>query len=151
MAGMTVLEDWRICQIRLRDRPYALNMESYSAFSQVVSCTEATGPESAPRTLAQRYVSWRSGSAGWVIAEHLEKGEPGVGISTLADILAVFGLVERLSDLIDIRKDELGMALDAERMPRCGRSSINALRRRPRKGEAIREEASCSDQDGVAF
>lgn len=92
----------------------------------------------------------RAGSSPSTIAR-LEKGEPGVGISTLADILVVFGLVERLSDLIDIRKDELGMALDAERMPRRGRSSISALRRRPRKGEAIREEASCSDQDGVAF
>ena len=44
----------------------------------------------------------------------LEKGDPGVAIGTLADVLVVLGLIERLADLIDVRKDDLGLALAAE-------------------------------------
>ncbi|MEO1969486.1 MAG: helix-turn-helix transcriptional regulator [Sphingomonadaceae bacterium] len=53
----------------------------------------------------------------------LEKGDAGVGIGTLCDILVVFGLIDRMGDLIDVRKDDIGLALDNERLPRRGRSS----------------------------
>lgn len=78
----------------------------------------------------------------------LEKGERGVGIATLVDIFVVFGLVEWLSDLIDIRKDGFGMALDAERMPRRSRSSISARTKRQRKGEAIDRRGSVLFRSG---
>jgi transcriptional regulator with XRE-family HTH domain len=81
----------------------------------------------------------------------LEKGDPGVAIGTLADVLVVLGLVERLADLIDIRKDDLGLALAAERQPRRGRSFATALRRQKAKGEAAQGAADIVDQDGVSF
>jgi transcriptional regulator with XRE-family HTH domain len=63
----------------------------------------------------------RAGSSASSIAR-LEKGDPGVAVGTLADVLVVLGLIERLGDLIDVRKDELGLALSIEQAPRRGRS-----------------------------
>ena len=48
----------------------------------------------------------------------LERGDPGVGIGTLADVLVELSVVDRLAELIDIRKDDLGLALTAERQRR---------------------------------
>ena len=81
----------------------------------------------------------------------LEKGDPGVAIGTLADVLVVLGLVERLADLIDIRKDDLGLALVAERQPRRGRSFATTLRRQKNGQEAPRGGADVVDPDGAAF
>jgi uncharacterized protein YbbK (DUF523 family) len=50
-------------------------------------------------------------------------------MGTLADVLVVLGLVERLTDLIEIRKDDLGLALAAEHLPSCGRSFATTHRR----------------------
>lgn len=76
----------------------------------------------------------------------LEKGDTGVGIGTLSDVLVVFGLVERLGDLVDIRKDDLGLALDAERLPQRGRSSASKRVKQTKDGAH-----DDTDQDGVAF
>lgn len=76
----------------------------------------------------------------------LEKGDNGVGVGTLSDVLVVFGLIERLSDLVDIRKDDLGLALDAERLPQRGRSSAGT--RTKQANDSARDD---TDQDGVAF
>lgn len=81
----------------------------------------------------------------------LEKGDSGVGIGTLSDVLVVFGLIDRLADLIDARKDELGMALDAERLPRRGRSSAGTRRASSRQSQSLGNEGDSTDQDGVAF
>jgi transcriptional regulator with XRE-family HTH domain len=59
----------------------------------------------------------------------LEKGEAGVGIGTLANVLVVFGLNERLADLLYLRHDELGLALSNERLPQRGRSFSARIRR----------------------
>ena len=50
-----------------------------------------------------------------------EKGDGGVGIGTLADILVVLGLIARLSDLLDLRHDELGLALTDQQTPQRAR------------------------------
>lgn len=81
----------------------------------------------------------------------LEKGDPGVGIGTLADILVVLGLIDRLADLIDIRKDDLGLALTAERQPRRGRSFVATLRRQKAKGKTASEEPDAINSDGASF
>ncbi|MEA1927949.1 MAG: hypothetical protein U9N73_07055 [Candidatus Auribacterota bacterium] len=47
----------------------------------------------------------------------VEKGEPGVSLGIYATILFVLGLIERLADLSDVRHDELGLALEEERLP----------------------------------
>jgi transcriptional regulator with XRE-family HTH domain len=93
----------------------------------------------------------RSGTSPSSIAR-LEKGDPGVAIGTLADVLVALGLVDRLGDLIDIRKDDLGLALVAERQPRRGRSFATTLRRqKARQDEAPRDGADVVDPDGAAF
>ncbi|MDZ4109197.1 MAG: hypothetical protein U1E18_06300 [Brevundimonas sp.] len=47
----------------------------------------------------------------------VERGDPGVALGTYANVLFVLGLAERLADLADPRTDEVGMALDVERLP----------------------------------
>lgn len=81
----------------------------------------------------------------------LEGGDPGVALGTLSDILVVFGLVDRLADLIDVRKDDLGLALDAERIPRRGRSLAGAKTSRKTDGAAKKDNGDRIDRDGVAF
>jgi transcriptional regulator with XRE-family HTH domain len=92
----------------------------------------------------------RAGTSASTVAR-LEKGDPGVGIGTLADILVALGLVDRLADLVDIRKDDLGLALTAERQPRRGRSSAALLRRQKARGRAARDASDIVDPDGVSF
>lgn len=87
----------------------------------------------------------RAGTSASTITR-LEKGDTGVGIGTLSDVLVVFGLIERLGDLVDIRKDDLGLALDAERLPQRGRSSAST-----RTKQASENARDKTDQDGVAF
>ena len=48
----------------------------------------------------------------------VENGDPGVSIGTYATALFVLGLTDRLMDLADVRFDEVGLALDEERLPR---------------------------------
>ncbi|WP_156843194.1 helix-turn-helix domain-containing protein [Novosphingobium aquimarinum] len=92
----------------------------------------------------------RAGTSPSTIAR-LEKGDPGVGIGTLSDILVVFGLTDRLADLVEVRKDELGMALDAQRLPRRGKSSAGTRRAGSRKNQSLENESNDTDQNGVAF
>lgn len=82
----------------------------------------------------------------------LEKGEPGVGIGILADVLVALGLVERLADLIDIRKDDLGLALASEQSPRRGKTFAALLRQQqPRDAAGSENERDVLDPDGAAF
>ncbi|MCW4589776.1 helix-turn-helix domain-containing protein [Gluconacetobacter entanii] len=100
------------------------------------------------RGIAIADLAVRAGTSASSIAR-LEKGDPGVGIGTLADVLVVLGLLDRLADLIDIRKDDLGLALAAERQPRRGRSSATTLRRQQDK--ATHGRADVIDMDGASF
>ncbi|API60244.1 transcriptional regulator [Tardibacter chloracetimidivorans] len=92
----------------------------------------------------------RAGTSPSTIAR-LEKGDPGVGIGTLSDVLVVFGLTDRLADLVEVRKDELGMALDAQRLPHRGKSSAGTRRAGSRKNQSLENESNDTDQNGVAF
>ncbi|NML06790.1 helix-turn-helix transcriptional regulator [Sphingomonas sp. G-3-2-10] len=81
----------------------------------------------------------------------MEKGEPGVGIGTLADVMVVFGLNERFADLLDVRHDDLGLALSNERLPQRGRRRSTTVR--PPEGDkgSASPEPSDTDSDGLAF
>lgn len=47
----------------------------------------------------------------------VERGDPGVALGTYASVLFVLNMAERLADIADPRKDEVGMALESERLP----------------------------------
>ncbi len=101
------------------------------------------------RRMAVADLALRAGTSPSTIAR-LEKGEPGIGIGTLADVLIVLGLAERLAGLVDTRLDEVGMALTDQSLPKRGRTSVTA--RRGKRGEADVEKLDQrSDPDGVAF
>jgi transcriptional regulator with XRE-family HTH domain len=52
----------------------------------------------------------------------IEKGDSAVQLGNYAMVLFVLGLIQKLSDLVDVTKDELGMELDEERLPQRIRS-----------------------------
>ena len=47
----------------------------------------------------------------------IEKGESGVSMGKYATVLFVLGMIDRLSDLTDVRHDEVGLALEEEHLP----------------------------------
>ena len=47
----------------------------------------------------------------------VEKGDPGVSMGIYARVLFVLGMIERLADLGDVRSDDVGLALEEERLP----------------------------------
>ena len=53
----------------------------------------------------------------------IENGEYGTSIGAYATVLFILGLVERLSDLADIKTDDLGLRLEEERLPKRIRQS----------------------------
>lgn len=81
----------------------------------------------------------------------LERGDPGVAIGTLADVLVVLGLLERLADLIDIRKDDLGLALTAKQGPLRGRSFAARLKKQKTRTEEKQDRQDVVDPDGASF
>jgi len=48
----------------------------------------------------------------------VEKGDPTVSMGIYAMVLFVLGAPEVLGELLDARRDELGLLLDAERLPK---------------------------------
>jgi hypothetical protein len=48
----------------------------------------------------------------------IERGDPSVAVGTWATVLFVLGLVDRLADLAAPVEDDLGLSLDAERLPK---------------------------------
>lgn len=103
------------------------------------------------RHIARADLAVRASTSPSTVAR-LEKGDPGVGVGTLADVLVVLGLIDRLADLIDIRHDDLGLALASEQLPQRGRSFSAALRRQMAKGHvATEDKANTVDPDGIAF
>ena len=103
------------------------------------------------RGIAVADLAARAGTSPSTIAR-LEKGDPGVGIGALASVLVVLGLVGRLADLIDIRKDDLGLALASEQLPQRGRTYAAKLRKQnARAPEATVEGRDIVDPNGVTF
>lgn len=102
------------------------------------------------RSIAVADLAMRAGTSASSIAR-LEKGDPGVAIGTLADVLVVLGLVERLADLIDVRKDDLGLALSNERLPQRGKSFATRIREQKAKSDPTRALDDVVDPDGASF
>lgn len=47
----------------------------------------------------------------------IEKGSPSVSIGMYARVLFSLGMIERLADLSDVRRDDLGLMLEDEKLP----------------------------------
>lgn len=102
------------------------------------------------RGIAVADLAVRAGTSPSSIAR-LERGDPGLAIGTLADILVVLGLLERLADLIDIRKDDLGLALTTEQGPRRGRSFAARLKKQKSQTDEGQDRQDVVDPDGASF
>lgn len=48
----------------------------------------------------------------------IERGDPGVAIGFYAAVLFVLGLEQRLGEIVDPGTDELGLALESEKLPK---------------------------------
>jgi DNA-binding XRE family transcriptional regulator len=48
----------------------------------------------------------------------LEKGDPGVAMGTYAAVLFALGMIDKLKELASVSADEVGLALDEERLPK---------------------------------
>lgn len=57
----------------------------------------------------------------------VEKGDPGVSIGNVATVLFVLGLSDRLGEIVDVLRDEHGLALEQSRLPK----RIRPRRRKP--------------------
>jgi transcriptional regulator with XRE-family HTH domain len=55
---------------------------------------------------------------GIATVRRLESGDPGISIGNLSMVLLTLGEVDRLGDLIDLARDDVGLALDLERLPK---------------------------------
>ena len=53
-----------------------------------------------------------------VTLNKIEKGEPGVSFGSYAMVLFVLGLTERLSELVDLKHDRLGLELSGQVLPK---------------------------------
>lgn len=102
------------------------------------------------RSIAVADLAVRAGTSPSSIAR-IERGDPGVAIGTLADVLLVLGLLERLSDLADVRKDDLGLALATEHGPRRGRSFAAKLRKQKGQAEDKTDRGDVVNPDGASF
>lgn len=47
----------------------------------------------------------------------IERGDPGVAIGFYAGVLFVLGLSDRLGEIVDVSRDELGLALADQELP----------------------------------
>lgn len=100
------------------------------------------------RGIAIADLAVRSGTSPSSIAR-LEKGDSGVGIGTLADVLVALGLIERLADLVDIRKDDLGLALATQQLPKRGKTFASSMRKQ--KSQSDGNGNTDSDPEGIGF
>jgi hypothetical protein len=57
-------------------------------------------------------------SIGRSTLSRVEKGDPAVALGIYATVLFVLGLVDRIGDLADVRKDTTGLQLDEEHLPK---------------------------------
>jgi len=66
-----------------------------------------------------------------------EKGDPGVAMGTYAAILFALGMIDKLRELASAKSDEIGLALEEERLPK----RIDLRPRRAKKAQPESEKA----------
>lgn len=63
----------------------------------------------------------------------IERGEAGVSMGAYASVLFVLGLADRLAGIADVRSDEVGLALEEERLPKRIRLRSPLLNRKNKR------------------
>ena len=48
----------------------------------------------------------------------MERGDPGVGLGLYAAVLEGYGMLDRLEELVDPRRDRAGLAMENARLPK---------------------------------
>jgi transcriptional regulator with XRE-family HTH domain len=99
------------------------------------------------RGMSMADLAERTGSSERTLMR-LEKGDPGVRIGLVAEIMAVLGSLDRMENLMDWRHDDIGQALAQEKLPKRARSSPKAPRRTQSEGKS---RSGPTDPDGVGF
>ncbi len=74
------------------------------------------------RRIPMAILAERAGMSRTTLAK-IEKGDAGVSMANYATVLFALGLIERLSDVADIRHDDIGRVLDEEALPKRIRKS----------------------------
>ena len=69
------------------------------------------------RRIPTELLSERAGIARATLSK-IEKGDPSVSLGGYASILFVLGLIDRLTDLIDLTNDSIGRMLEEEALPK---------------------------------
>lgn len=73
-------------------------------------------------------------SIGRSTLNRVEKGDPNVALGIYATVLFVLGLVDRITDLADVRTDAAGLQLEEEHLPKRIRSRRPKKIQQPEKG-----------------
>ncbi len=68
------------------------------------------------RRIPTRIMAERAGISRTTLSK-AEKGEPGVSAGTLATMMFILGLEDRLASLADVREDDVGRDLGDELLP----------------------------------
>jgi len=76
------------------------------------------------RHISQASLAERTG-ASLSTVRRIEKGDPRVPIHFIARVLYIFGEIEALSALLDTARDDIGLVLMDEHLPRRVRSKRN--------------------------
>ena len=69
------------------------------------------------RGMSQKSLAWRIGASESTM-RRLEKGDPRIPLEYLARAMHVFGEIDRLSELIDTARDDIGLTLMDESLPK---------------------------------
>ena len=69
------------------------------------------------RRIPVRLVAERANISVRTLAK-IEKGDPSVAIASYASVIFVLGMTSRLEELVNLRHDSTGLALEEERLPK---------------------------------
>lgn len=72
------------------------------------------------RRLSATVVAERARTSRYTLSR-IEKGDPHVSIGIYASVLNVYGMVQGLEALADLRADEVGLDLENARLPKTSR------------------------------
>ena len=64
------------------------------------------------------YLAAQRAGVGLSTLNKMEKGDGGVALRAYASLLFVYGMINRLAELVDPSRDKIGLELESERLPK---------------------------------